>query len=51
MQAQIVIVMSKSAVSKAFGSFLNDLEGWRELVWIVHNKCYTVMDNSPDFRP
>jgi superfamily II DNA helicase RecQ len=51
MRAQIVIVTPESAVSKAFGSFLNDLEGRRELVWIVHDECYTVMDSSPDFRP
>jgi RecQ family ATP-dependent DNA helicase len=51
MRAQIVIVTPESAVSKAFGSFLNDLEGRRELVRIVHDECHTVMDSSPDFRP
>lgn len=51
MRAQIVIVTPESAVSKAFGSFLNDLEGRRELVRIMYNKYYTVIDSTPDFRP
>ncbi|KAL5316178.1 hypothetical protein ACEPPN_017056 [Leptodophora sp. 'Broadleaf-Isolate-01'] len=51
MRAQIVIVTPESAVSKAFGSFLNDLEGRRELVRIVHDERHTVMDSTPDFRP
>jgi t-SNARE complex subunit (syntaxin) len=50
-RAQIVIVTPKSAVNKAFRSFLNDLEGRRELVRIMYDKCHTVIDNSPDFRP
>ncbi|KAH6661841.1 hypothetical protein B0J14DRAFT_571422 [Halenospora varia] len=51
MQAQIVIVMPKAAVSKAFGTFLNDLQGRQELVWIIYDKCYMVMDSTPDFWP
>jgi RecQ family ATP-dependent DNA helicase len=51
MRAQIVIVTPEAAVSKAFGTFLNDLQGRRELVRIVYDECHTVMDSTPDFRP
>jgi superfamily II DNA helicase RecQ len=51
MRAQIVIVTPEAAASKAFGTFLNDLQGRRELVRIVYDDCHTVMDSTPDFRP
>ncbi|KFY56414.1 hypothetical protein V496_06705 [Pseudogymnoascus sp. VKM F-4515 (FW-2607)] len=51
MRAQIVIVTPESAVSKAFSTFLNDVQGRRELVRIVFDECHTVMDSTPDFRP
>ncbi|OBT79273.1 hypothetical protein VF21_01965 [Pseudogymnoascus sp. 05NY08] len=51
MRAQIVIVTPESAVSKTFGTFLNELQGRQELVCIVFNKCHTVMDSTPDFQP
>jgi RecQ family ATP-dependent DNA helicase len=51
MRAQIVIVTPESAVSKTFSTFLNELQGRRELVRIVFDECHTVMDSTPDFRP
>ncbi|KFZ24201.1 hypothetical protein V502_01319, partial [Pseudogymnoascus sp. VKM F-4520 (FW-2644)] len=51
MRAQIVIVTPESAVSKAFSTFLNDVQGRGELVRIVFDECHTVMDSTPDFRP
>ena len=51
MRAQVVIVTPESAVSKAFGSFLNELQGRRELVRIVYDECHTVMDSTAEFRP
>jgi superfamily II DNA helicase RecQ len=49
-RAQIVIVTPESAVSKAFSTFLNELQGRRELVRIVFDECHTVMDSTPNFR-
>jgi superfamily II DNA helicase RecQ len=51
MRAQIVNVTPESAVSKAFSTFLNNVQGRRELVRIVFDKCHTVMYSTPDFRP
>ncbi|KFZ23111.1 hypothetical protein V502_02410, partial [Pseudogymnoascus sp. VKM F-4520 (FW-2644)] len=51
MQAQIVIVTPESAVSKAFSTFLNDVQGRWELVCIVFDECHTVIDSTPDFQP
>ncbi|KFY64196.1 hypothetical protein V496_03407 [Pseudogymnoascus sp. VKM F-4515 (FW-2607)] len=51
MRAQIVIVTPESAVSKSFSTFLNDVQGRRELVRIVFDECHTVMDSTPDSRP
>jgi hypothetical protein len=51
MRAQIIIITPEAMVSKIFGMFLNDLQGRQELVRIIYDKCYTIMDNTPDFRP
>jgi superfamily II DNA helicase RecQ len=51
MRAQIVIVKPEVAVSKSFSTFLIELQGRRELLRIVFDKCHTVMDSAPDFLP
>ena len=51
MRVQIVIATPESAVSKTFSTFLNELQGRRELVRIVFDECHTVMDSTPEFRP
>lgn len=48
MRAQIVIITPESAVSKTFSTFLNDVQGRREL---VRNECHTVVDSTPNSRP
>lgn len=49
--AQIVLVQPESAVGTKFAQYLNRLEGLGQLDQIVFDKCYTVLDSRPDFRP
>jgi len=49
--AQIVLVQPESAVGTRFAQYLNWLEGLGQLVQIVFDECYTVLDSRPDFRP
>jgi superfamily II DNA helicase RecQ len=47
--AQVVLVQPESAVGTRFAQYLNRLEELGQLVQIVFDKCYTVLDSCLDF--
>jgi superfamily II DNA helicase RecQ len=47
--AQIVLVQPEFTVDTRFAQYLNQLEGLSQLVQIVFDECYTVLDSCLDF--
>lgn len=49
--AQIILVTPESAVTKAFGRFVNEKRAMRQLDRIVIDECHVVLDATSTWRP
>lgn len=49
--AQVVLVTSEAAVSKAFSRFINEKRTMRQLDRIVIDECHTLLESTDTWRP
>lgn len=43
--------MSESAVTKAFGRFIDEKRTMQQLDWIVIDECQVILESHADWRP
>ncbi|TKA68529.1 hypothetical protein B0A55_10261, partial [Friedmanniomyces simplex] len=49
--AGIIMVMPESAVTKAFGRFIDEKRTMQQLDWIVIDECQVILESHADWRP